>query len=386
MAKIEHKIIGRPDQIQFEFKFVSDSQEKRTLAWGEGLVRVFDEDYWVMQEGGDVSAFISWTWVDLLEFLGQAWTYLLLEETYPVDVNPLHPGRLRQALSARWENLWEDATNEEDELIYKFESRHAMARGMKGIHLPSILFLRQGKEMWLCTENNGKLLPLEDIVIILEEVGEYISESVRLSDNNRARRTYDNWNNRKEKQKHNFFQVRSGIPIETLIQLQGDQTSESYWEIGYADQYEDSEMLAAARMSANVIGVEEQRTILAKIKELPKFSTEILDELTEQSKSAVHTDEQRPYEAGYALARWLRHELHIDPTITVNPKEILKKWKVNIETIKLDQCRIDAIACWGKYHGPSILLNKGKGGRPIHTHGERTTLAHEICHLLIDRD
>jgi Zn-dependent peptidase ImmA (M78 family) len=46
--------------------------------------------------------------------------------------------------------------------------------------------------------------------------------------------------------------------------------------------------------------------------------------------------------------------------------------------------RIDAVACWGPRHGPAVLLNRE--GRHAHTErGARATLAHEICHLLIDR-
>lgn len=46
---------------------------------------------------------------------------------------------------------------------------------------------------------------------------------------------------------------------------------------------------------------------------------------------------------------------------------------------------IEAIAAWGSGHGPAILLNRSTDVVTGLSHRERTTLAHEICHLLIDR-
>ena len=92
-----------------------------------------------------------------------------------------------------------------------------------------------------------------------------------------------------------------------------------------------------------------------------------------------------PYEDGYRLAQWLRGKLDVPATMAVNPLGILQGWHVPVKTVELDHCRIDAVACWGNNHGPAILLNVGEGSRAVHTFGERSTLAHEICHLLMDR-
>ncbi len=46
---------------------------------------------------------------------------------------------------------------------------------------------------------------------------------------------------------------------------------------------------------------------------------------------------------------------------------------------------IDAVAVWGDCHGPAVLLNINPRPRASTTNGRRSTLAHEICHLLADR-
>ena len=46
---------------------------------------------------------------------------------------------------------------------------------------------------------------------------------------------------------------------------------------------------------------------------------------------------------------------------------------------------LDAIAAWGDRHGPAVLINTAPGAMALHEHRRRTSLAHEICHLLLDR-
>jgi Zn-dependent peptidase ImmA (M78 family) len=47
---------------------------------------------------------------------------------------------------------------------------------------------------------------------------------------------------------------------------------------------------------------------------------------------------------------------------------------------------VDAAAIWGPHHGPAILLNQMPLSRASTPNGRRTALAHEVCHLLIDRE
>jgi len=52
--------------------------------------------------------------------------------------------------------------------------------------------------------------------------------------------------------------------------------------------------------------------------------------------------------------------------------------------LKLESGAVDAIACWGSID-PLILLNRNEQARAASKHGRRSTLAHELCHLLVDR-
>ena len=103
------------------------------------------------------------------------------------------------------------------------------------------------------------------------------------------------------------------------------------------------------------------------------------------------SDLNRPHQEGQFLAGWLRNHLGLEtPGTEAKPDELLRKWNVSVTNIAVSQ-EIEAISVWGKNHGPAILLNsQGLHNRSYSQHeglsgGSRATLAHEICHLLIDR-
>ncbi len=98
----------------------------------------------------------------------------------------------------------------------------------------------------------------------------------------------------------------------------------------------------------------------------------------------------RPFENGYALAQWFRNRLRKKGIIrggahALDLNAVLQHWGVALmaETIS-EVPEIDAFAIWEEGRNPIIVLNKAG----IHNEGEggrRATIAHEICHLLVDR-
>ena len=88
---------------------------------------------------------------------------------------------------------------------------------------------------------------------------------------------------------------------------------------------------------------------------------------------------------GYTLASWLRGQPEIvNPGGRVDPERILVPWSVPLIDAGLGLGDIDAIGCWGPSHGPAVLLNSD-ARYATSSARRRATLAHEICHLLIDR-
>jgi Zn-dependent peptidase ImmA (M78 family) len=95
----------------------------------------------------------------------------------------------------------------------------------------------------------------------------------------------------------------------------------------------------------------------------------------------------KPHEQGYALATWLRGQPGVtDLDGRVDAEKLLTAWGVPTKSVDLGPLseELGAVAVWSSVHGPWIFVNLD-GRRSSGVGGRNFTLAHEICHLLIDR-
>lgn len=91
----------------------------------------------------------------------------------------------------------------------------------------------------------------------------------------------------------------------------------------------------------------------------------------------------RPYQQGALVANWLRKQF-ADAEARVEPNDVLSEWDVIVEKTDFETPSLDAVAFWAHGSQPHIVYNDSEKHRA--NQGElRATLAHEICHLLIDR-
>lgn len=111
-----------------------------------------------------------------------------------------------------------------------------------------------------------------------------------------------------------------------------------------------------------------------------------LDELASKVESQ-RFNEAAPHELGYRAANDVRQALGYTRDIPVDPEAILQNLGVilDADSLTIDDIPLDAIAVWGDSVGPAVLLNTGNRSRSCHIHGRRSTCAHELCHLLLDR-
>jgi Zn-dependent peptidase ImmA (M78 family) len=87
---------------------------------------------------------------------------------------------------------------------------------------------------------------------------------------------------------------------------------------------------------------------------------------------------------GYDLAEWFREERgYADDEIPADMDRLLRDLGVTLETIRLGDSRIRAVSFGGDGLRSTTLVNKMKHPRDERL---RFTLAHELCHLLVDRD
>ncbi|QNU62091.1 ImmA/IrrE family metallo-endopeptidase [Vreelandella titanicae] len=365
----------------------SSKRRDHGLLWGKGVLSVDG----VPIISSDDNKPVEWTWVDLLEWLARNWASLLLEQGFPFHVSSLHIGYVFSDLEKRWDNMSEWRVEEEEEEALRFLSRHDFASAFKGIYFPSAYFMRHGNLVEIVSAESFdiKCLTLNQAVEDLEEIGNALAERVRsfagaVEEGSRGLLAVSNWDSRGVNLQKYALTKLTGMSAESLDAFSVANDND-FWEYDTSQPLVDTELMAAARMTGGSISLQDKKELLEKIRKVDKRSTRYLDKLTD---SIVEEFKEigKPHDQGYWAANWLRKKLKKDESSAVKPKEILEKWDVLVQEISLPGAQFDALACWGPRHGPAILINQSSESVPSHAHRENSTLAHEICHLLLDRN
>ncbi len=363
-------LIGPPQGLQFQLNL--DQNDKQGLAWGEGMVLLDGEPVWFGEDAAGRETSVRWTWVDLLEFLGRWWPWLILEEDYPYPFQPLYPGFLLREADLRWQELSDEQVEEEEKEVHRFLARHDLAEALKGIFLPSLVLLRQGNTCHIsAASRQNRVCPWSEIHDTLKELGRYLAESVSTSCNPRTQYALDVWNKREDRKTELELNLTTGL---------SEENRKSFQDV----DWQPNEIRAVARMSSRSVLLTDQHKMLRHIAAMSRRETPDLDSLAAQ----VHAEFQEtgaPHKQGYWAANRLRVLLGLSYLEYVKPRSCLEQWGVLIEEIQLERCPVEAVTAWGEAHGPTIILNIGAGSRAAHEFGQRATLAHEIGHLILDR-
>jgi Zn-dependent peptidase ImmA (M78 family) len=296
---------------------------------------------------------------------------------------PLAPQLLRGILRERRIGASDEVANAEDNAAYVFEEMHDLSRATEGATLPQLFLLREGKFMLIATALGVERVAFSQAIDALEKLGNKIAERIGGKTDPRTRAILDAWKGKEIVPAIDQVEICSGLPKSTIKAITQASDFNTFWEI---QQNEPNELLAAARMVGRLASDQDTRAILDRIKAAPKTETPLLDELSaEAAKELDKLKSRMPSEQGRLLAEWLRAR----PGIVakdglVYPDEILKKWSVSLTEIELRSQNIEALCAWGTRHGPVVLLNRN-GLLSHYPTGRRSSLAHEICHLLVDR-
>jgi Zn-dependent peptidase ImmA (M78 family) len=332
--------------------------------------------------GNDLDEDFEWTWIELAEFLARSWRWLLWENGFPFE---LPGGRITQVhvdLDRRWDLLSMAAREEEEENLYSFEERHDLARALMGAVAPSVWLVREGNMCWVSTQDAAVLVPFR----VVEEALQGFADAVisRLPDlDERASEVRAGWDARARTTTGEFVAIATGLERGVLSQLQGDHDPASFWELDTED-FRITELMAAAR-SAAALPTADTDQMLRAIRSASWQETTVLNTLSAVALEQVPTGaDWYPYDQGYFVADWLREQIGAVSQEAVNPEDLLRRWGVQIQEIKLSTGAIDAVASWGPRHGPVVIVNTA-GAHNKSRQGLRATYAHELAHLLLDR-
>ena len=238
--------------------------------------------------------------------------------------------------------------------------------------------------MLIATSSGVKRVAFSPVMQALENLGDEIAQRIKAKPDGRTKALLEAWNSKARISDVEQVAISSGLPGSIVSAITRSEKFQKFWEI---TAYEPNELMAAARMVGRLVSNDDTRAILSNIKSAPRVMTPILDDLSSEAVEELERSQLKmPNEQGRLLAEWLRGK----PDIIANdglvyPESILRKWNVSLTEFKLRSQNIDALCAWGPKHGPTVLINRN--GRLSHfPTGRRSSLAHEICHLLVDRE
>lgn len=350
--------------------------------WGSLQLWVGDTLVWGKVGPDSQVEGVIWNWIDLLEFFGNAWPYLSEQEDWPIPIDysgkePYHVNEFWGFARTALQSLPEEAAEEYDERLRDFLIVHDLAEGLHGIAVTPLLLLRRGSQMLVGKDKQEFILDFRETMDTLEQVGEAIAERIAERTDRRSVLALERWRLCRHFDNCSRLAISTGRSVESLRNIFPE-------EVLRASNDEFYEIKAAARMIGSRLPDEQLKLLLKEITGLRKPGNFALDSLWSSAKECLADyGNLHPAEEGYRLADMLRGALGISGR--AEPETILQSWSVKIREIRISAGGIDAIAIWGRDRTPIVLLNQ-LGPRAKTQTGRRSTLAHEICHLLVDID
>lgn len=379
-----------PDSpMRFEF-LPSEDEAARMNGWGEGILYVLGVPYWY-SNSDDQPQPIEWTWVDLLEHVASNWGALVFEQSYPYSwLNDVaHPGDVWSVAERRWARLGEELAEAEEAKLLAFERRHNLASAWKGLSLPSLTLMRNGRVCWICADGQAPIrAPFEECQAALVSICDTLAQSFESSTNLRIKSAINRWRDRGVGAREDFFRSVTGMSQESLIAVQGDADPFEFWGVAANDSWadglvEEGPLLAAARMTTGIHDSATIRRVLDAIRAVPPGKLDALDRISaETCEYLQRMPAQFAFSGGYVAAEFVRDALGGDRPVRFEIEALFEELGISVITQHLGAETIDAVAVWGA-RGPCVILNADR--QHISPERTRMTLAHELGHLVLDR-
>jgi len=328
---------------------------------------------------------------DLLAYLAEHWKPLLLRQTYPAPFNPHRPSQLRADAAKRWDGVSSDTAEKEEDAVLAFEDAHDLSHAFGGLFdLPSFWMLRAGDGFQIESQERLWTLPYAHVVDALTDLGDRLS-NLLATDSDKWAPLLNLWERRTEGAGAGLLAWSMGIApakVQALISegMLGEPES-------FADVANDNDELRIAARMAGALPIEQIREILEIARDYPKREAPNLDTLSRACADEIETRwlERRPFVQGEVAARFVREHLDLGLDGPIDLMPIFHSLGVDVRAKDVDPDTLQGLAIWGPKHGPGVFLNlasnRAASSEPENPGDDvalRVTLAHELCHLLLD--
>lgn len=331
--------------------------------------------------GGDS---FEWTWIELLEWLGYSWLALSADDGAPPDLEFSSRGGRPYAARPFGRDASGGLAEDREIALWQFLETHDMAKALPGTAHPPFVVWREGLTGHLMTRESHWLVPdWGTISELLTRVAEALTARLDNCADLRAVTAIEAWRKREDVGVEELIEQATGVsPSEMPVVLREWRPRAGVRNL--AEAVARSEMLAAARMTAD-LPEETIASVLAEISAARPGSLAAMDDFVDRIvPDADRLESLKPHEQGHWVAQSMRLALGLSPDDKFDTRRWLQEWGIEYREISLGVVGIDAIAAWGDAHGPVIVVNLD-GEHSVSPAGRNASIAHEIGHLLFDR-
>ena len=428
------RLAGDTGVFALKLAFAADPDEGQGIdpetgaSWGSFQVWVQGRNLCAHREEGERIDSVHWYLLPLLEWFARNWDPLLHEERLPA----------KNAGNTAWESLWatrfpppaiegdERKASAWESAWHGWWSRHALQAAKEGGLFPDVIFRRwrdQVEVSWGSARTAGMpvhyqftesergcaLLPPQSVAEPLHDV---LSQAVRylsssLPDSKRVKAL-----DRKLRDLNAVGKAGNEARERRLAWLAGLGITGRGVQAGWRRAAARLSGLAAKPRRALLEAVETPLVVTGSchaalmfgslapdvkardVQELARATVALYTPEGETGKTGelgraapVAESASRPWDQGYELAEEV-HE-HFDGAFEkdgfVDVEGLIEALGVRIGTLNLSDERVRGVSIAGPRHRPGIFLNRRYGANAGDA-GRRFTLAHELCHLLFDRE
>lgn len=367
-----------------EWDLIDSVQDVEELS--RGRLRSFLDAHaiWGIPEGPG----LEWCWIDLLEWLSSCWVYLEHDCGLPAGV----PGegtiwKLRAVFE--YDPGLSSLPPDVGQRIFEFRECHDLSRALPGATAPALLVFREGDLVWVSSRKLTKRLRWKEVSAAVLGLGNQIASRLESSSEERARIAIKDWHERNFLEPVEFAAIATGTTPASILDLVSDKDIPGFFEFS-GGALEQTELLVAARIAGPLTHPEALAGLVEQVRAVQHVNPRKLRKLKSMRTRARAFLEDLPrhltdFQQGYELAKWVRHELRCFSNVRFEVQGLIEDLKVPLLDLSNTDPTLEALLVWGPQHGPAILVNPlGISSQGLE--GRRATLAHEICHLLVDRD
>ncbi|MGN7610866.1 ImmA/IrrE family metallo-endopeptidase [Magnetococcales bacterium HHB-1] len=377
----------------FDFTPIPSSSQRSPIFSARGLMTLTIDGVlvWGSEENGQKVG-VDGHWDAFLWHLATCWRYLIAEESDPMGLIPEEPRTLLQRMEnhPHWRDWSEEAQDEMDDTMVSFLNRHDLAQGLDGIGLKPVILWRRGTFMRIeINEEQIIDLKFDTVYQELKRIGNLLSQQIA-ENSERGKIILADWQQREELTYNEKIVLWSSISeqrcknLPSLIRKEKNIPLESPPRLAHA-----------ARMMHHAIQNDmELDKALQRIQDISL--TKVGPQLDQDTKAVQrfikkeNIDQLEPHKQGIKVAQWLRkkHQTSIKNANRCERIILENLWQISIQRSRELPEEIDAIACWEKERAIILLntIHSGQHPNRRQTAGQRTSLAHEMAHLLLDRE